>query len=1209
MRIGPLRPYLFAFACLGVLASSVTAPAFAGTTGSITGSLIDTSTGKPIAGASVKASSPSETATATTDASGNFVFLSLQPDTYTVTAEKSAYDVVNQTGVSVFADQTQRVSLRTTPTLKTIATVRSQAGTALVRPGTTANTYSVDATTAAKVSALGGGGSLNQAYSAIATVPGVYVPSGASGWSQAAGVVIRGGTHTQVGYEYDGVPVNLAISFFPAHTASSLGQQEVQAYTGGGPPNSESQGLSGFVNQVIKTGTYPGYASGDLAVGTPTFYHKAQAEAGGATPDRIFSYYIGVLGANQDFRIVDNFNGAGYTPVYGLPAGEFPCPNDATSLNFASCYNINKVGGEAGGFQVGPGGFIMAPISYGYAGHLQDRENVVNLRVAIPHKNSGIRDSVQLLWQSGGIDAWNYSSQSDLTPQTTNALFGGPLTFLNGVTYAGPVGAPLPANYASLIHPYFFPTIDQSAFTNGNLIPTTRRDVQQNDQGIVKLQYQHNMGSNAYVRLYGYTVYSDFILNGATSFLLPVGLPPDYEVVSHTRGLSLSVVDQIGSHLLQLNGGYLTATTGRTVNLSVLSGNSKQFAVAVNSNAPQSGICYNAAGGPASCEPRDAQALFVTLGQSTAPALPSSCGGGPCEFLAVENGGNGPFNQVTPRFASASLTDNWNINDKFVLNYGVRMQSYTYIGADTNTGARPFWFNAYNQDYCVSTTPGSTPVTKAKLGILDPTVGCSAANGIGVSYISPTLTNGPANYTFVEWEPRVGATYTLSNTDVLRASWGKFTQPAETGFVQYNGLQQNIPATLLGPDFYKYGFTSTGHAIPPQESFNTDLSWEHAFKGTDISMKITPFYRKTRNELTEFFIIPAQQVTSGLAVGSLQTEGAELQIQKGDFARNGFAALFSYAYTNARVRYSTLPNGGSVLSPINNDIRTYNAYTSFCASNPSDTRCGGTTTGAGAAACFTPGGAPDAACAAGDIANPYWNAPVQSTLDPNGSYWPTDPVVATTSLGVNSYTFPNVATLTLNYRHNKWALTPSLQFQGGQHYGAPETNTGIDPAAGCSALTAASVTGDPRYPYGGAGGAPFDALTCNATLNAIPNVFTGKFDSIGEFVSPSQLLGSLQVSYNVSPRITVTANFANVINQCFGGSKEPWTGIGTPHVCSYVNGEVSRLVAPAGNVYNPGATFQPQAVNPYFAYFGPYTMGNMQYSGPFTAFFDVQIKL
>ena len=145
-------------------------------------------------------------------------------------------------------------------TLRTIAHVTAASAGSLVKAGTTSDVYSINATTQRATAALGGGGLINQAYSAISTVPGAYVIPNQTGYY--ATVNIRGGDYDQVGYEFDGVPVNRSFDNYASSSASSLGNAEVQVYTGANPANSEGQGLSGFVNQVIKTGTFPGYADG-----------------------------------------------------------------------------------------------------------------------------------------------------------------------------------------------------------------------------------------------------------------------------------------------------------------------------------------------------------------------------------------------------------------------------------------------------------------------------------------------------------------------------------------------------------------------------------------------------------------------------------------------------------------------------------------------------------------------------------------------------------------------------------------------------------------------------------------------------------------------------------------------------------------------------------------------------------------------------------
>src|SRR5947209_6844879 len=337
--------------------------ALAGTTGGLSGTVTDTDSGAPVANAKVTASSPSQTVSLQTDNGGHFLFISLIPDTYTVAIEKDGYDTASQSGLSIFADATQTYGCKLHKALKTIAQVTSRSTGSLVKPGQTADVYSVNATTQDKVSALGGGGSLNSAYSAIASVPGAFVPLNQTGYFQA--VHIRGGDYDQVGYELDGVPVNRSFDNYPSGAASSLGQQELQVYTGASPANSEGQGLSGYINQVIKTGTYPGFGNIRAGIGAPAFYHKLSVEAGGSEPSRLFSYYVGIGGYDQDFRYVDNNNAAGRSdlagPLFPIDPGN---PGCAAILAPNQCYQ-------------------MAPYQYAFQSNIADRDVVANVNIAI----------------------------------------------------------------------------------------------------------------------------------------------------------------------------------------------------------------------------------------------------------------------------------------------------------------------------------------------------------------------------------------------------------------------------------------------------------------------------------------------------------------------------------------------------------------------------------------------------------------------------------------------------------------------------------------------------------------------------------------------------------------------------------------------------------------------------------------------------------
>ena len=120
------------------------------------------------------------------------------------------------------------------------------------------------------------------------------------------------------------------------------------------------------------------------------------------------------------------------------------------------------------------------------------------------------------------------------------------------------------------------------------------------------------------------------------------------------------------------------------------------------------------------------------------------------------------------------------------------------------------------------------------------------------------------------------------------------------------------------------------HNVSPDTSNNFDLSLEKHVKGTQLSYKITPFYRNTSNQLQFQAINPVQGILAGLNVGTQESYGVELSLQYGDFSRDGLSGLFSYTHTENRIRFSPI-NGVSVIDALNTQIELYNSYTSGCA--------------------------------------------------------------------------------------------------------------------------------------------------------------------------------------------------------------------------------------------------------------------------------------
>jgi hypothetical protein len=1206
----------------------------AGTTGSVTGVVVDGATHAPLAGARVTASSPSQVATATTDASGRYTFLSLQPDTYTVTASHAGYDDVSMTGVSVFADQSLTVALSLRKSMKTIAHVISESSQTPVRPGTGTDVYSVNPALTAAAAPLGGGGGLNNAYSAIAAMPGAYVPPNQVGVNQT--VYIRGGYYDQIGYEYDGVPVNRSFDNYPGNSETTLGQQELQIYTGGGEASANATGLAGFINQVIKTGTYPGYATGSLSAGTPTFYHDARIEFGGASPDRLLSYYVGLDGTNQEFRYFDQFNGASLSDT--IPYGYWP-GHVTTKLAFwpavyPSCNNSGQ-GITIAHVTNQPGCFGAYPANFSQPSSVMNRDVVGNVHLGVPHRHDAGRDDIQLLYMDSANFEHYYSSVNDAGPLGIGLVkAGSPNNWPDFYTYPASTAWLAPASTPKIA--YYYPgsptgrcanvTGVPNACPSNQLaeIPNNFRDGSWDTASIVKLQYQKNIGSNAYLRLFGYSFYS--YTNKAT----PNGygqnpsfgtLNYQYEVDSHTRGAELQFADQVsGTNLIEGMGSYLTSSTLRYYNYNYNNGPFQQVSNFTNGTqcfatnpAYSSSASSAAAGDPAPCNSLASQGAFAypdagfpTDDPCTLPVMKGTpaCKAGASMRLTYL-GNQAEVNTVTPMLTSASLSDQWRPTDRWNVNASLRFENDKYGLANTNNPGTNFWFAAAQREFCVNPVtrqPVFIPQPPQSIYVFTPFVGFNCpidrSTGKPVQTVHPNGTDGilltnqyPSTYSQQYFEPRFSATFTVNPDTVLRVSAGRYAQQPQNYEIQYNTAEPNLAASLLG--FIPFGFDSPLHQAQAQFSSNYDFSIEHRFTGTDVAVKVTPFYRWATNQLYESVNLPSLNISPSFNAGTERVDGIELQLTKGDFSKNGFAGNLSYTYTNAAEKWSDYPN--STVGPVdqyNQDIQEFNALT----------RAGG------GAPCYTDkaNGTPDPACGPTSIRNPYYLRSPQPTLDPHGWY----------PVGLDfPYLSPNTFALVLNYRHTRFHVTPAMSLQQGTNYGTPSDVQGLDPRACTSNQGSRGIpSSDPLLA---------DYTSCGSALTAdgsvpgnlyIPNPQTGRFDTFGQFRQPWQFNMGVQLSYDVTPRVTARLLVANLVNACFGGSSEPWTRANPPsgQICGYG----SNTFYNGGGFYNGSSPNDVAAnavrENPYFAQsFVPLygDVNSFNFPMPLNVYATLQIKL
>jgi len=305
------------------------APAQAGSTGSLSGTVSDDK-GAPISGAQVSAVSGTGNYVATTGKNGFYIILNMTPETYTVTYSGQAYESARFSGVTIFQDQTLVLNVTLQPHVTTLGRITTTAAvkTNLVQPNVTSNTYNI---TAAEQHAILGDNTHHTLYDVLWRSPGVT--SGPTNGSP----IIRGGINTELGWEFDEIPIIDRTVGYYVTELSTTGIGNVELTTGG---LSASQGGSngGIVNMVVKQGSYPGHAWVNGSIGTPAYSHGLDFEIGGAYPNNKFSYFVAGSYINND-------------QLYGSDAGKTFFPENVEGFDFVNTHdtmiNLHQRWGES----------------------------------------------------------------------------------------------------------------------------------------------------------------------------------------------------------------------------------------------------------------------------------------------------------------------------------------------------------------------------------------------------------------------------------------------------------------------------------------------------------------------------------------------------------------------------------------------------------------------------------------------------------------------------------------------------------------------------------------------------------------------------------------------------------------------------------------------------------------------------------------------
>ena len=263
----------------------------------------------------------------------------------------------------------------------------------------------------------------------------------------------------------------------------------------------------------------------------------------------------------------------------------------------------------------------------------------------------------------------------------------------------------------------------------------------------MKLQYQKNFNSTSYLRLFGYTNYSNWFISGPVSeFFNYGGQIGDFEITEHAYGAKAIYENQLSSkHLLSANllvpetsqpdlqqqhrrhhldqpgrRARATATTSRPATtraaLRPSTFRRRAAAVAVAAAAVRAAARRSSTRRAASTS-TPSSARRCPASRATPKLVPGNPPPGSlaavngARWLVTENGAwTDQYDNVAPIWSAVALTDQWHPNDRLTVNAGLRAERYDYDLGNAISGfpARAFWFSAFNRENCYAQGQPST---------------------------------------------------------------------------------------------------------------------------------------------------------------------------------------------------------------------------------------------------------------------------------------------------------------------------------------------------------------------------------------------------------------------------------------------------------------------------------------------------------------------
>jgi hypothetical protein len=857
------RVALFLAVILSVFVqASGVALAAGGLYGSLNGTVIDSASKTPIAGASVVARSPSGTYTATTDGKGFFSIVGMNVDTYVVSVSAAQHHAVDIPGVIVFGDQINTVgTVALALELKTIAQVRSRSVSSAYQPSQTTDQYTVNSQ---QILQSTGKAASTDENSVLLSVPGVTLTNNTSPISST--VTIRGGAAAEVGYQYDGVPFKEP--FLGGNGSNGLinGISSVQVVEGAGDATQGEVG-AGVINVIPDRGYGAPHGLLDLEAGGPNFTHQVGFNYGFSTPNNRFSEFV-------------SYSGQRMAPYYGY----HDTPLNQFGDYFATTYLTNDQFTNNFFFKFGHNLNQQFQVLY---------TNVQQQGFGGTIGAGGVFDPSA---NPGALAYYPY----DTTTQFLSALLGNL-----------PLGGFTPSQYASLIG------LGPGVPTTNNAIRNPQQNFS-NQTVYLKFEYDNNLSSNTYLALRYYN-WND-LQNTDNQYTLGPwgagfpGISAWVQTGGQTVGTNLDIIHQFGSKLtLTLNGQYnvlYPQFNAYEPQLSMIG-----IAIAGLANPPAGADWLPST--TAGCAPGQCGYIYDYF----CPGVAWTTGPAPSCLPRVPSWGIG-YNKTTFQNWGSGIRLQFVPNDRIHLDIGLRDEGqvrhwFSQVGqlgqGAPATGCTVQAFPCPAGDSVGINNPFDVP---SKLWTNEPTV--LQPRGSVSWEIDP---NDAVRFAYgrsaVFADAQTGGTpfhsYGLEPYLKVPAKPGSACGWANTPF----GTTSVFPCASYGAQLYWQGDNveaPDGENLPPAVYTNYDLSFNHQFK-SGWGLRVTPFYKEGTSLPTYFELNPVLGIFAISNQGLNKTTGGELGLTTPQRAY-GLSGFFTATYQNV---LSTTPpfTSGETTVPTN----------------------------------------------------------------------------------------------------------------------------------------------------------------------------------------------------------------------------------------------------------------------------------------------------